>query len=236
MATCSLPGDRSNRTDQKVLQKLDGFEKCDSFLQRDLPERSGPRPECENCLPHAQMDQQSSAELFEKLKERALSLLGKHVTVGKSTVSMPSTFPAFHLVCQECNSNSNSTSMMPVDACMTPGGPTCGSEFAHVHARYYSHNSTHALANNHKRWQEWQGGGQGSMHLCLTLKDAGTVLEKNWGERHLLAGGGDDSSPRPPGVVPNGLVLVYSPRTPDELEVSLKILQASFLFAQSRSS
>ena len=220
---CTLPSDRSKRTIGQLLQGLDGYASSVSYLTEILPERTGDRPDCETCLPHAQRNQQSPDGLFVHQKDRALTLLGSsYVTVGHSTVSMPSSYPAFHLIRQDC-------STMPPEACMTPGGPTCGTEFCHFHTQFYPPESSHAHANASKRWQEWQGGGQGSMHICLTLKDAAMVLEKGWGERHLLAG----QSPRPGFTVPQGLLLVYAPRTHEELEVSLTSLQAAFAFAQS---
>jgi hypothetical protein len=169
------------------------------------------------------MTQQSPDEVFEEFKTKALELLGNSVTIGRSTVSMPSTFPAFHLKCDVgC--------LMPHEACMTPGGPTRGTEFAHVHTHYFPDDSDFARSNKERRFQEWQGGGQGSMHLCLTLKDAAVVLEKGWAERHLLAG--DDSIGF---SVPRGLVLVYAPRNQDEANVCLRILRAALLFAQMGS-
>ena len=63
---------------------------------------------------------------------------------------------------------------MPFEASMTPGGPSKGREFAHIHTKYFPE-------SNHKN----QGGGQGSMHVCLSLKDAANVIDTRWGERHL---------------------------------------------------
>jgi hypothetical protein len=226
MASCSLSKDRSDRVNAKVFVDLTDYSSSPSyFLPEDpLPTRSGDRPECETCLPHAQMTQQSPDAVFEELKQKSLDLLGNSVQIGHSTVSMPSTYPAFHLICQDCNTTSIK---MPVESCMTPGGPTCGTEFAHVHAQYHAADSEWAHCNSEKRWQSWQGGGQGSMHLCLTLQDAALVLEKGWGERHVLAGG-DGAK------VPRGLVLVYAPRTHDEIAVSLQILKAAWWFAQDK--
>ena len=61
---------------------------------------------------------------------------------------------------------------------MSPGGPRPGAtEFAHIHTQYYAPDSEFAQAQGTRPWQAWQGGGQGSMHLCLTLQDTATVLE-----------------------------------------------------------
>jgi hypothetical protein len=225
MAACSRNGE-GDRVDPESLKTLDGFSSSPSYLLSTvIPQRQGERPECESCLPHAQMTQQSPNDVFELLKTKAVKILGSNVRVGRSTVSMPSTYPAFHLICQECHT-------IPPDACMTPGGPARGSEFAHIHTQHHAADSDFAQSNQNRRWQSWQGGGQGSMHLCLTLKDAAVVLEKGWGEKHLLAGQsfGSESS-----EVPHGLLLVYAPRTTEEVDVVLKILKASFDFANSKS-
>ena len=71
-------------------------------------------------------------------------------------------------------------------------------------------------------------GGQGSMHMCLSLKDAATVISLGWGEPHVLAGtdmGGMKLS--------RGLLLVYAPRTNEEIDTVLQILKASLAFAKS---
>ena len=233
---CTLPANRKNRVEKTILETLVGYESSTSYLSKDeIPQRAGDRPDCETCLPHAQMNQQSSDDIFEIMRRTALEHMTSNddVRVGKSTVSMPSTFPAFHLICQECNDPSTTTRAknMSDEACMTPGGPNYGTEFAHIHTKYFPSDSSFAKeqTSKAKRWQEWQGGGQGSMHMCLTLKDAALVLERGWGERHLLAGNSA-------GVgfnVPSGLVLVYAPRTMEEVDICIKILDASKSFAKN---
>ena len=114
---------------------------------------------------------------------------------------------------------------------MTLGGPCCGLEFAHVHTK--SIPDDHPLAVSAKRqgapWQAYQGGGQGSMHVCLTLRDAAAVLDAGWGELHLLAG----QSMGPGARVPRGLVLIYAPRDEEEVAVVTDILAASHAFSKS---
>ena len=220
---CSIRRPEDDKDYQfQILKQLPSFDSSPSYLPEELPRREGERPECEVCLPHAQKTQQSPDEIFAELTHRASSMLESIAKAGRSTVSMPSTFPAFHLICKDC-------SRMPAEACMTPGGPSCGTEFAHIHTCYYGPDSTKAIEHANEPWQRWQGGGQGSMHMCLTVKDAAKVLESGWGERHLLAG----KNASPGFSVPSGLVLVYAPRTKDELEICLKILSASSSFAQS---
>jgi hypothetical protein len=206
------------------LQGLADYGTAPSYLG-DLRRRAGDRPATMGCLPHAQMEQQSPDEVFEALKAQAAHLFAPFkISSGKSTVSMPSTYPAYHL-CEPCT--------MPEEACMTPGGPRCGKEFAHVHTLFRD-DSDPFVVESKKRgepWQAYQGGGQGSLHLCLTIKDAATVLSAGWGELHLLAG-----KTMGPGVcIPRGLVLVYAPQTQEEVDVVIEILRASLLFATSGS-
>ena len=66
------------------------------------------------------------------------------------------------------------------------------------------------------------------MHMCLSLKDAATVVSSGWGEPHILAGTDMGGM-----MLARGLVLVYAPRTPEEVDVVLNILQASLAFATS---
>ena len=209
--------------DVTALTSASDFATSPSYLgDAPLPARTGARPSCMTCLPHAQMEQQSPDDVFALLKSRANAALGNAVVTGKSTVSMPSTFPAYHL--------GPMTGDMPTESCMTPGGPACGREFAHIHTIYRDDTDPFVVAKKRAGvpWQGYQGGGQGSLHLCLTLRDAAAVLSAGWGERHLLAGKAMGSM-----QIPRGLILVYSPRTAAEVDVALRVLAASLAFAQS---
>lgn len=60
------------------------------------------------------------------------------------------------------------------------------------------------------------------MHLALSCPDADEVLVKGWGEYHPLAG----MNAR----VPPCLMMIYAPRTQEEIAVTMSILKASYLF------
>lgn len=64
----------------------------------------------------------------------------------------------------------------------------------------------------------------GALHVPLSMPDVVEVLEKGWGARHRLAGklGGE--------VIPEGLTLIYSPRSVEEVEVVKDIVRASLEF------
>ncbi|MEM6277866.1 MAG: hypothetical protein AAF733_00205 [Verrucomicrobiota bacterium] len=62
----------------------------------------------------------------------------------------------------------------------------------------------------------------GSMHLMLEAEDAATVVEKGWGEDHYFV---------TQGQFPYGLLLVFSPRNDEELEVILLIVKRSYEYA-----
>eukprot|EP00978_Attheya_sp_CCMP212_P008287 scaffold19457_cov49-Attheya_sp.AAC.3 len=190
-----------------------------SFLSGALPDRVGHRPHVESCLPQAQMDQQSPGDVMEGLVVAARTLTKGLVTEGP--LSMPPNYISFHLNSRE----------IPNGACMTPGGPLYGTEFAHIRSLWRPPEDAIMLeevSKKGKRWHSIQGGGQGSMCLCLTLRDADHVIHSGWGERRLLEG--EEISGR---ALPHGLVLVYAPRSLDEVPVVIRILEASLKYATS---
>ncbi len=65
----------------------------------------------------------------------------------------------------------------------------------------------------------------GSMHLQLPKADAMEVINKGWGEDHYLV---------TLGRLPKGLVMVFSPRDDDELEVVKSIVTRSYEFATNQ--
>ena len=217
-----------SRTASATLKAHADFATSPSFLTSPIAARSGTRPRTESCLPHAQTEAESPDDVFELLKVAATERLGSTARTDRTTVSVPSTWPAFHL-CMPCASD-----IMPHEACMTPGGPSRGLEFAHIHAAYIPDDHPVAVAARRQRapWQAYQGGGQGSMHLCLTLRDAAAALDAGWGELHLLAG-----QQMGPGMsAPRGLVLIYAPRDASEIAVVVDILAASHAFSMSGKS
>ncbi len=63
----------------------------------------------------------------------------------------------------------------------------------------------------------------GSLHLRLPVGEAGDVVDESWGEYHPFA---------LDGTIP-GLVMVYAPRTAEDLDVVKTIIEASVVFALS---
>jgi len=108
------------RTSPATLKSQPDYEASRAYLT-ELTPRKGQRPRTESCLPHAQMEAESPDDVFEALTAAASASLGDDVVQGPTTVSVPSTFPAYHL-CRPCGD------AMPSEACMTPGGPACGLE------------------------------------------------------------------------------------------------------------
>lgn len=62
----------------------------------------------------------------------------------------------------------------------------------------------------------------GSMHLALPAPAARAVIERGWGELHPASA---------LGLIPAGIVMVYAPRAPNELEIAMHIVEASYRFA-----
>ena len=112
----------AERTSPATLRSQPDYDASPTYLTSALPPRAGQRPRTESCLPHAQMEAESPDAIFEALTAAASASLGDGVVEGPTTVSVPSTFPAYHL-CRPCGA-----AAMPPEACMTPGGPACGLE------------------------------------------------------------------------------------------------------------
>ena len=66
----------------------------------------------------------------------------------------------------------------------------------------------------------------GSMHVKLSRDDALEIVEKGWGEDHYLV---------TQGQYPVGLVMVFSPRNEDELEVVKSIVRKSYEYATGKT-
>ncbi|MEN1729643.1 MAG: hypothetical protein AAGJ52_14500 [Pseudomonadota bacterium] len=62
----------------------------------------------------------------------------------------------------------------------------------------------------------------GSMHLKLAELDAAHVIQMGWGEDHFLVS---------QGRLPPSIIMVYSPRNDEELEVVKRIVVQSYEFA-----
>ncbi|CZF82626.1 hypothetical protein GCE9029_03344 [Grimontia celer] len=67
----------------------------------------------------------------------------------------------------------------------------------------------------------------GSLHVKLPADEAKEVVDKGWGEDHYLV---------TLGHYPPGLIMVFSPRDDDELEVVKTIVSRSYLFANKGQS
>jgi hypothetical protein len=64
------------------------------------------------------------------------------------------------------------------------------------------------------------GSGDYSKHMCLSPSNCKGVITKQWGERMTLAGT----------LVPNEYLIVYTPRTKEEVDVVKGIVNAAILF------
>ncbi|RDL40975.1 Uncharacterized protein BP5553_00954 [Venustampulla echinocandica] len=64
------------------------------------------------------------------------------------------------------------------------------------------------------------GSGDYSMHLCLSPVDCKEVILRKWGERLTLAGS----------LMPHEYLMIYTPRTIEEVRTVKEIVQAAILF------
>lgn len=82
----------------------------------------------------------------------------------------------------------------------------------------------HAIAKQSKREivHVHADGGKGdySLHMCLSPSDCKEVIEQKWAERMTLAGS----------LVPNNYLLVYTPRTKEEVEIVKTIIEGAIVF------
>lgn len=69
--------------------------------------------------------------------------------------------------------------------------------------------------------------GLGSWHTNLSEEDAALVLEKGWGERHLMAGKQFKGI-----ALPAGLIMIYAPRNEAEKEGVLRIIKSAYTHAR----
>lgn len=65
----------------------------------------------------------------------------------------------------------------------------------------------------------------GSMHVKLSAEDAKAVVDAGWGEDHYLV---------TQGHYPPGLIMVFSPRSDEELEIMKQIVARSYTFATGK--
>ncbi len=90
---------------------------------------------------------------------------------------------------------------VPEDHDCNPQGCLIGREFAHIHPAV-----------------------DGSFHMMLEPSDAELVLERGWGEPHLLAR---------TGRVPPNTLMIYAPRDEAEVDIVLQIAKAAYRYASN---
>ncbi|KAE8391755.1 hypothetical protein BDV23DRAFT_63312 [Aspergillus alliaceus] len=130
----------------------------EGYLQgHSLPERSGPRPTVVGIVPHRQITQRASAEMYAALTEDIHSLVNAHPTVlyvGTSCFEKHSTGIFCKLGPAALSRQSKEQQQKRL---------TCNGEVCHAHPI------------------------DGSLHLTLHPADVRLVLEKGWGQRHPIA-------------------------------------------------
>lgn len=150
-----------------------------SAQERTLPERTTPRPETTNGVPHVQIGVQIDAELASLLLERVAQFPG--VTLGPTRISLPGAV-GFQLDRDMVLSQ--------------PGSIVGGFEFAHMHP-------------------------DGSLHASLDPTLAQRAIEAGWATAHPWAN-------QRPGW--SGFVMIYTPTTPEELDVVINLVEGSYTF------
>lgn len=90
----------------------------------------------------------------------------------------------------------------------------------------------------------------GSLHCLLSPRDAQILIERGWGEAHLMAGKTASCTFSPisccffvlridfgisVGVIPLGLVMVYAPRDDKEVDIIVRIIDATYRYARDET-
>lgn len=181
----------------------------DGYLLR-LPTRRGPRPRVAGIAPHRQLDQRSTPQIHQALRDGLHSLAAIYPTAlrkGNSCFEKHG-LALFMASCLELEAPTVTPHPGPnhINALMEPFAkpthlnPTCAdtAEICHLHA------------------------SDSSMHLTLHPSDAALVIAHGWGERHPLAGGLIFGKR----IVPSGFVMVYAPQDENHVGVLLDIVRA----------
>ena len=194
------------RTDTYVPPPLSSYEKPVTGYLHDLPNRRGPRPTVAGIAPHRQTTQKGSPEMQLALANAFTSLESSNASLISTGIScfehhnLALFFSPRPIHVQAPADTFIQMSALKTDhTCVLPPNPlnqTCGRPAEIAHL--------HTIDS--------------SMHMTLHPADAAVVINRGWGERHPLAGRGS--------WVPRGFVMVYAPRSHDEIDVLMEIVRA----------
>ncbi|EZF30588.1 hypothetical protein H101_05788 [Trichophyton interdigitale H6] len=148
-----------------------------------LPVRTGQRPKIAGIIPHRQVTQQATPDMYAALKEEI-----KKLALSNSDRLYEGT---------SCFEKHSIGLFTPLDL---PNRVTCNGEICHAHPI------------------------DGSIHMTLHPADVKLVIERGWGERHPLA---RDSWWWMFRLVPTGFVMIYAPRSKEELDSVVQIIHAA---------
>jgi hypothetical protein len=175
-----------------------------SFLPGKLPEREGPRPDMITFMaPNRQVSQLTGDDMHQVMDScdgSTHQLILKQLLLA--AVAEIAAKHSVHVVVRTSVLEKAGEALLIADHIATPHSIAAKTkrEIAHVHAG--------------------AGSGEYSMHMCLSPVDCKEVITKKWGERMTLAGS----------FVPHEYLIIYTPRTKEEVEVVKSIVNAAVLF------
>ena len=190
------------RTDTYVPPSCNPCECPQKGYLQELPRRTGSRPKVAGIAPHRQLTQKASPEVHKALTAAHEELQNSNSNTVSTGVSCfeHHNLALFFSPCATFKRNPEAISHGALNSShstmIKPLNSTCGKPAEISHM----HNI------------------DGSMHLTLHPADAALVLANGWGEMHPLAGRGP--------WVPRGFVMVYAPRTKEEIKVVMDIVRA----------
>lgn len=168
-----------------------------------LPAREGDRPETGPSVPHVQLTQNSPARLREELKRRMSADLPGTVT-GPSEISDPEKMRRWMATARPRTPVPDEVPDENAFAVFLDGSaPPEGAVL--MPPRLVAE-----FAHVHP---------DGSLHVSLSEEDQRDLLDKGWGERHPLYA---------PDV---NVVMLFAPRTDEELTVAWTVVQAAYRYA-----
>jgi len=188
----------------------------------DLPQRQGPRPVVKGIAPHRQQTQRPEKEIFNQLEKaidamadspesglvKGTSCFEKHGPGLFAVHPRAFAFHSYYSLSKTATKDANDSSCLPSGRPQSPVSKVVQRE------RRRPSNCPHEACHAHP--------SDGSLHMTLHPADAKLVLESGWGERHPLAKGGWLER-----FVPGGFLMVYAPRTPEEVKTVERIIRAA---------
>ncbi|MCJ1431377.1 hypothetical protein MMC27_000729 [Xylographa pallens] len=218
------------RSDIYTAPQLTPYEHPAQGYLQDLPPRFGERPKVAGIAPHRQVTQKGSKEMLAALTAAIHKMKAANpllLATGVSCFEQHNLALFFSPHPAEVQTSPTTSVRLAPPPAVNPR-PIRMNSLERLNS--YSAACEHPAKANTKAVSEINPCDhpaeivhlhttEASMHLTLHPSDAALVIARGWGERHPLAGRGP--------WVPKGFMMVYAPRSMEELDVMTDIIKAS---------